>query len=119
MDDVTRVNNLKLMKLRRQELRKNQTMVEQLLWSRLRRSQMGYKFKRQFSIGPYVVDFYCPGKKLAVELDGGQHIDRKQYDEYRSEYFSTMGIRVIRYWNNQVTQEIDNVIDDIQRHLED
>lgn len=107
------------MKDRRRDLRKRQTDVERLLWSRLRGSQVGFKFKRQHSFGPYVLDFYCASKQLAIELDGGQHTEEKQcdYDNFRTEFLKSLGVRVIRFWNNQVSREIDGVIEEITREL--
>ncbi|MDO8444779.1 MAG: endonuclease domain-containing protein [Deltaproteobacteria bacterium] len=105
-------NNLKL-KERRRELRRNQTEAEKLLWARLRNKQIhGIKFFRQFSIGAYVLDFYSPTIKLAVELDGGQHAekDAQAYDEVRSDYLKAQGIEVMRFWNNDVMQNMEGVL---------
>ncbi len=70
------------------------------------------KFFRQYSIGPYVLDFYCPTVKLALELDGGQHnySDKREYDLARSEYLKAKGIDVIRFWNNEVLLDIESVL---------
>ncbi len=70
------------------------------------------KFFRQYSVGPYVLDFHCPMSKLAIELDGGQHADdeRRAYDEHRSEYLKAHGIEVMRFWNNEVMRNIDGVL---------
>src|SRR3990172_11285280 len=105
-------NNLKF-KERRRELRRNQTEAEKLLWARLRNKQIhGIKFFRQFSIGAYVLDFYSPTIKLAVELDGGQHAekDAQEYDKVRSDYLRAQGIEVMRFWNNDVMQNMDGVL---------
>ncbi len=105
-------NNLKL-KQRRRDLRRDQTDAEKILWQKLRNRQLyGMKFFRQYSVGPYILDFYCPKSKLAIELDGGQHAedDQRDYDEHRSEYLEAHGIEVIRFWNNEVLRNIDGVL---------
>ncbi len=99
-------------------LRKNQTPEEILLWERLRRGQLGCKFKRQYSVGPYVLDFYAPIKKLAIEIDGFQHIKEKEYDDQRTGYLRVLGIKVLRFWNNEVGDNIDNVINKIISKLD-
>lgn len=91
-------------------LRRSQTPQETMLWSKLRNNQLGFKIKRQYSVGPYVLDFYCPSKKLAVEVDGSQHLEDKEYDILRSSYLSMFGIKVIRFWNNEINVNIDGVI---------
>ncbi len=91
-------------------LRRSQTPQETILWSKIRNNQLGFKIKRQYSVGPYVLDFYCPLKKLAIELDGSQHIEEKEYDVERSNYLSVFGIKIIRFWNNEVNANIEGVI---------
>ena len=103
-------NNPKLKK-RRQELRKNQTDCERRLWNLLRSKKCrGYKFYRQYSIGYYILDFYCPTLKLSIELDGGQHAEKqKEYDEARTAYIKEQGIKELRFWNNEILENIDGV----------
>ena len=99
-------------KERRRDLRKNQTDAERKLWDIIRNKQMkGLKFFRQYSVGPYILDFYCPSKKLAIEVDGGQHAEEGQqkYDENRSEYLTQNNINVIRFWDNEVLTNIEGV----------
>lgn len=101
------------LKKRRQELRRNQTEAEKALWTHLRHKQFyGIKFFRQYSIGPYILDFYCPTVKLAVELDGGQHNqpESKEYDSVRSQYLNSHGIDVIRFWSNEVSLNTEGVL---------
>jgi len=101
------------LKQRRRELRRNQTEAEKALWVYLRNKRFyGIKFFRQYSIGPYILDFYCPTLKLAVELDGGQHnqSESKDYDLARSKYLRAQGIEVIRYWNNEVLINMEGVL---------
>ncbi len=101
------------LKQRRRELRRNQSDAERALWAKVRNKQFfGMKFFRQYSIGSYILDFYCPTVKLAVELDGGQHnqSDNREYDAARSEYLKTQGIDVMRFWNNEVLLDIESVL---------
>lgn len=102
---------------KRKLLRKNQTPQEIILWAYLRRNKLGIKFKRQYSVGSYVLDFYSPRNKLAIEIDGSQHLDNKSYDEERSKYLEVLGIRVIRFWNNEINTNIDGVINKIINEL--
>ena len=99
-------------------LRRSQTSQEIILWSKLRNSQLGYRFKRQYSVGPYVLDFYCPIKKLAIELDGSQHLENKEYDTERSDYLAVFDITVILFWNNEVNTNLEGVILKITTELE-
>ena len=101
------------LKQRRRRLRRNQTDAERALWAKVRNKQFfGIKFFRQYSIGPYIIDFYCPTVKLAVELDGGHHSqsDNREYDAARSEYLKTQGIDVMRFWDNEVLLDIQSVL---------
>ncbi|MBU1033074.1 MAG: endonuclease domain-containing protein [Patescibacteria group bacterium] len=103
-------------KAKRRFLRKDQTDVEGLLWSRLRSKQIdGLKFYRQFSVGKYILDFYCVKIKLAIELDGGQHSDplNSQYDKNRTDYLEGKDIKVLRFWNNEVIENLDGVLKSI------
>ena len=110
---MTITHNHPIFKQRRVELRKNQTPQEVLLWARLRNNQLGLKFKRQYSISPYILDFYCPDKKLAIELDGSKHFDNKEYDQERTNYLSVLGIKVLRFWNNEVNINMSGVLQEI------
>lgn len=103
-------------KSRRRLLRKHQTDAETRLWSKLRnRRFLGIKFFRQYSVGAYVLDFYAPSIQLAIELDGSQHAERKHqsYDVRRTAYLEDFGIRVIRFWDNEVLKNIDAVLESI------
>ena len=101
------------------ELRQTQTDAEQLIWSMLRDRRLhGMKFRRQHPIAPYVLDFYCHEAKLAIELDGGQHNERVAEDERRSEFLTKQGIRVLRFWNNDVLQNTEVVLEAIWRDLD-
>ena len=99
-----------------QELRKNMTDAERLLWSKLRRKQLkGLQVYRQRIIGNYIVDFYCPRSKLIVEIDGGQHYANKGIgeDKIRDEYMRDKGLRVLRFSDREVLKNLDGVIERI------
>jgi very-short-patch-repair endonuclease len=101
---------------RRREVRRNQTEAEKTLWAHLRNKQFyGMKFFRQYSIGPYILDFYCPTMKLAVELDGGQHnlCESKEYEAVRSEYLKAQGVEVLRFWNHEVLLDMESVLSEL------
>jgi very-short-patch-repair endonuclease len=115
-----RLHNLPQLKERRRQLRNALTPAEALLWKNLQRSQVGgRKFRRQHSVGPYVVDFYCPACRLAVELDGEGHFDstRSEYDVKRMRFLERQGIRVLRFENRQVFESLEEVPTAIQVHL--
>jgi very-short-patch-repair endonuclease len=98
------------------ELRRNATDAEKYLWSLLRNRQLaGYKFRRQHPLGRFVLDFYCHEAKLCVELDGGQHAETAQaeYDRERTAWLNQEGIRVIRFWNTDVLNNIEGVLQSI------
>ena len=111
------IHNNEVLKERRKELRKNQTKTEEILWFELRHEKLGFKFKRQHSIGGYILDFYCPQKKLIVELDGEVHNTKeaKEYDEVRDKYFKELGYTTIRFLNREVEDNIEKVLDKIRK----
>ena len=78
----------------------------------------GYKFRRQFVLGVYIVDFVCLEARLIIEVDGGQHADEEYGDAKRDAWLKSQKFRVLRYWNNQVLNELDAVLADIARVLE-
>jgi very-short-patch-repair endonuclease len=98
------------------KLRQEQTDAENLLWSHLRAYRLSrLKFRRQQPVGVYVVDFFCPDKKLIVELDGGQHQERVGHDEVRDAWLKSEGYTVLRYWNNEMMANLEGVLEDIGR----
>jgi len=111
------LSNHSLYKDRRRELRNNATPHEELLWHYIRNEKLGYKFRRQHSIGHYILDFYCRDKHLAIELDGIQHVKNREYDIERSNFLLSQNIRIIRFWNYEVEQSIESVIQKIQQEL--
>ena len=101
-------------------LRKNMTYPETILWSRIRLKQLkGYQFYRQKPIGEYVVDFYCPKAKLVIELDGGQHksADNVKKDTVKDKNLESLGLKVLRFDNNDVTENIEGVLESILRTM--
>jgi very-short-patch-repair endonuclease len=103
------------------EMRKLPTDAEAKLWRALRLKRLaGYRFRRQHPVGGYILDFYCPACRLAVELDGGQHADPAQmeYDRTRSVRLAEMGIRVVRFWDTDALKDTLLVAEEILRHLE-
>ena len=102
---------------RRKELRNNSTYSEVFFWQQVKQSQLeGRKFRRQTSVGNYVVDFYCPEEKLVVELDGEVHFDEEaiKYDKKKTEYLESLGLTVIRFENNDVLKNTDYVLNKIK-----
>jgi very-short-patch-repair endonuclease len=100
-------------------LRRNLTDAERTLWFRLRdRRLAGWKFRRQFPIDRFVVDFCCADAHLIVEVDGGQHAVQVAADAERTQILEAMGYFVLRYWNNDVLQNLDGVVEDIATALE-
>jgi very-short-patch-repair endonuclease len=107
-----KVFNIKQHKKLRQKLRGEMPHPELLLWQRLRGQQLGAKFRRQHGIGSYIIDFYCPEKCLAIELDGdSHHIDNApNLDKKRDEYLNSKCIHVLRFTNTEVNKELDAVV---------
>jgi very-short-patch-repair endonuclease len=100
------------------QLRKSMTDAEQHLWQYLRRRQIhGHKFRRQFPIGHYVVDFVCLEQKLVIEIDGGQHSRQQEYDARRTGFLESHDFRVIRFWNNEVLTETEAVLGIVEEAL--
>ena len=100
-------------------LRKKSTDAERILWSRLKAKQLnGYKFRRQHPIGNYIVDFVCLSEKLIVELDGGQHAIQKEKDAKRDSWLRNEGYKILRFWNNDVFENINGVLAVISRYLD-
>ena len=100
------------------KLRADSTSAERILWHALREKFPFEKFRRQHPIGTRIADFACPAKKLVIELDGGQHAEQMAADDRRSAELASRGYRVIRFWNNDVTQNLVSVLDTIYHELE-
>ena len=104
---------------RAQELRCNMTESERRLWRRLRHRELGFKFRRQMPIGGYIADFACPAARIVIELDGGQHgsDEAEARDVLRTSGIEGCGFRVIRFWNHEVSDDLDNVVERIWNEL--
>ena len=113
MNDTDQIHNRIELKVFRKNLRNNSTSAEATLWLKLKNSQQdGRKFRRQHSVGAYILDFYCPAEKLCIELDGADHYtgNGEAYDEERTKYLNSLNIRVIRFENKEVFQAIEYVL---------
>jgi len=101
-------------------LRKNSTPQEKILWQILRNHNFyGYEIRRQSPIGNYIVDFVCRKKKIIIEIDGGQHnkTENIEYDKKRTAYLEQKGYKIIRFWNNEITKNIDGVYKKLQEEF--
>ena len=94
------------------QLRRNSTDAEIYLWSYLRNRQLeGWKFRRQLPVGRFIVDFACAELRLVIEIDGGQHADQVPYELGRIRFLQSKGYQVIRFWNNEVLENIEGVLE--------
>ena len=109
--------NTSVMRRRAKKLRTQSTDSERHLWYYLRANRLGYKFKRQVPIGSYIVDFACLEKRLIIELDGGQHSDNQKYDLDRTAWLNQRGFTVLRFWNHDVLQQTESIIEVIIQKL--
>jgi len=117
---MTKHYNKTELKVRRRELRKNQTLAEKIMWTHLRNRQLlGFKFRRQYSVDNFVIDFYCPKLKLAIELDGNIHDlpEQKEYDKKRQMHIETYGISFIRISNEEYLGNPNKAFDRIEREI--
>jgi very-short-patch-repair endonuclease len=104
--------------IKARDLRQTSTDPERLLWSHLRNRHLdGFRFKRQQPVGPYFADFACPEALLIVEVDGGQHSD-SQKDLERDRFLNAAGYSVLRFWNNEVSDELNGVLQIIRLVLQ-
>ena len=100
------------------KLRRTSTDVERKLWHRIRDKQLvDFRFRRQRPIGKYIVDFICLEAKLIVELDGGQHAAEVGYDAKRTTFLASLGYRVLRFWNSEVVQNMEGVLERLRSEL--
>ena len=114
------IHNKKELEARRKDLRKTLTSAEATLWTLLKGKQLeGRKFRRQHSVGYYILDFYCPAEKLAVELDGERHFTEEGIlrDKKRTEYLNSIGIKVIRFENEEIFQSPEGVLKEIRNNF--
>ena len=96
-------------------MRQKSTQAEKILWERLRRNNLGFKLLRQYSVEGYVMDFYCPDKRLAIEIEGSIHNlpSSQKYDKYRERYLQAYSIKILKFSNTEVFTHIGNVISTI------
>jgi very-short-patch-repair endonuclease len=113
-----KISNLHSVRTFRRELRTNATPQEIILWSRLKNNQLGVKFRRQHSFGKYIADFYCSEKRLVIEIDGSQHLDQEKYDDERTKFFEILGLKVLRFWNNEININLEGVMVAILEFIE-
>ena len=114
------IHNIKLLKENRRALRNNLTNAEAALWKIISNSQIeGRKFRRQHSVDLYILDFYCPSERLAIELDGAHHYTDEgvEYDRKRTEHLNTLNIKVIRFENKDIFERTEAVIEEIKRNF--
>ena len=111
------IHNRKCLESFRKELRNNATISERRLWKFLQKSQLdGRKFRRQQSIGNFIVDFYCPSEQLIIEIDGDVHFNpiNENYDFERSRYLENLVLKVLRFKNEEIKNDIDLVLEKIK-----
>lgn len=113
---MKRINNIHSLRSRRRELRQNSTPQEKILWWHIKNNQIGFKFKRQHSLGGYIADFYCAEKKFVVEIDGSVHSkpDSKKYDQLRNSTLEEYGCTIIRFKNSEIDNDVFKVITNIK-----
>ena len=117
---MTELFNRQPEKPTRQLLRNTLPSAELILWSKLKGRQVcGWKFRRQFSVGPYVVDFYCPALKLAIEIDGDSHFQpgEQEKDRRREEHIESFGVQFLRFRNNEVRENLRGVLEAVYRKV--
>ncbi len=114
------INNIPALGTFRKALRNSLTPAEAKLWTHLKSAQLDQrKFRRQHSVGPYILDFYCPAEKLAIELDGEahNHAVAQNHDRERNHFLRRFGIKVLRFENKMVFQQTEGVLAEIRRHF--
>ena len=107
------------MKSRARSLRRNSTDAEIILWQHLRdRRFLGCKFRRQVPIGKYIVDLLCEDPPIIIELDGGQHMEQELYDQTRTNWLQANGFLVLRFWNNNIAENLEGVLQSLFSRIE-
>jgi len=104
---------------KKKRTKKRMTECEIILWSHIRNNLLGVRFRRQYGIGSYIADFYCPSLKLVIELDGSQHFTEEglEYDKIREDFMKSLGIKTLRFNNNDVWNNIEGVLEEIMNNL--
>lgn len=118
---TTKFYNIPNNKYIRKDLRKTMPQGEKLLWYRIKNKKLGYKFRRQYGIDNYILDFYCIKLKLAIEIDGRTHDypDLIKYDKQRQEYLESLGIKVKRFYSQDIFEDLDYVVEIIKNVCDD
>ena len=118
---MTDIHNIQNMLARRRELRKRSTKQEKVLWQELKNKKLGYKFRRQHSIGGYVADFYCAESRLVIEIDGSSHNKeiQKEYDSIRDTFLKDLNHAILRFKNEDIDNNLNEVIKKISAFFKD
>ena len=118
---MTEIFNKKSTKIKRRDLRNNLTIAEKKFWKHIRNDALNVRFRRQYGIGEYIADFYCPKLKLVIEIDGAGHFtdEGKEYDLVRTDYMNAIGIKVVRYTNNDIMENISGVLSNLKKIIEE
>jgi very-short-patch-repair endonuclease len=114
---MSKVHNNEELRERRKELRKRSTEEENILWNKLRGNKLGFKFKRQHSVGGYILDFYCHEKRLIIEIDGTQHKTNVEYDRVRDQYFKELDYMTLRFLNPEIRNNLEVVLNEIKNYM--
>lgn len=115
---MNQLNNKQELKNFRKNLRNNSTSAEATLWNHLKNKQLeGRRFRRQFSVGNYILDFYCPSEKLAIELDGNDHFIGYglTQDEIRDKFLNNLNIKVLRFENKEIFERLEGVLEEVKK----
>ena len=118
---MTIIYNKSQQKEKRKFLRNNSTITERMLWTRLKGKQLGVKFRRQYGIDYYIVDFCCPRKKLIIEIDGESHLDDEQsiYDKEKEQDIEELGFKILHFSNKDIECDIEGVIKKIKGAIDE
>ena len=113
------IYNKKSTKIKRRILTKEMTLEENILWEHLRRDALGVRFRRQYGIGEYIADFYCPKLKLVIELDGEHHYTKEgmEYDKLRESFMENLEIKTIRFKNREIREELETVLIKLENEI--
>ncbi|MDD4902116.1 MAG: endonuclease domain-containing protein [Patescibacteria group bacterium] len=116
-----KIYNIKSQKQLRQKLRNERPVSERLLWSQLRNSQLGYKFRRQQGVGKYIVDFFCPELKLVIEIDGATHETEEEIkqDKIRQIFLESLGLKILRYRNLEIKEGLGGLVQYLIKFLKE
>lgn len=103
--------------LKARYLRHEETKAEKILWKELRNRKLGVKFRRQHPVDKFILDFYAPEIKLGIELDGSLHRETQEYDKLRTAHLESQKIKVIRFWNSEIEDNLEEVVSKIKTEI--